>query len=335
MNCFCQCHVIPQLANSDHHGLIVHMKDSHQRTTFNHSTRRKVWQYKHADFDRANDLLMDLDLDNIINPSDMDSSWLSWKQEFLRVMDECIPSSTLPDRKNLPWLTKEIIQLIRKRNFYFKKAQKNNPNALQKFKLLRNKVVTKLRANKQKFLAEINPRHPKDFWKMIKVLNPSSSFPTLATDNSTATDNVEKANLLNSTFISHFNNKQPPLTSADLPLTDPNGSVDNILCSEDQVYELLTSIDTTTANGHDDISAIMLKKTALSITPAVTKLFNVSLTSGELPSEWKTARVTPIPKSGDSSNPSNYRPISLLSILSKLLEKHIVKLLILSLTDCY
>ena len=71
----------------------------------------------------------------------------------------------------------------------------------------------------------------------------------------------------------------------------------------------------------------MLKKTALSITPAVTKLFNVSLTSGGLLSEWKTARVTPIPKSGDSSNPSNYRPISLLSILSKLLEKHIVNLL--------
>jgi len=56
-------------------------------------TFRKVWQYKLADFDRANDLLMDLDLDNIIDPSDMESSWLSWIQEFLRVMDECIPSS--------------------------------------------------------------------------------------------------------------------------------------------------------------------------------------------------------------------------------------------------
>jgi len=66
----------------------------------------------------------------------------------------------------------------------------------------------------------------------------------------------------NPTFISHFNYKQPPLTSADLPLTDPSVSVDNILCSEDQVYELLTSIDTTTAkfNGHDNISAIMLMK---------------------------------------------------------------------------
>jgi len=45
-------------------------------------TFRKVWQYKHADFDRANDLLMDLDLENIIDPSDMESSWLSWKRIF-------------------------------------------------------------------------------------------------------------------------------------------------------------------------------------------------------------------------------------------------------------
>ena len=66
----------------------------------------------------------------------------------------------------------------------------------------------------------------------------------------------------------------------------------------------------------------MLKETALSITPAVTQLFK------ELPKEWKTARVTPTPKSRDHSTPENYRPISLLSVLSKLLEKHIRNLLI-------
>ena len=164
---------------------------------------------------------------------------------------------------------------------------------------------------------------------MIKVLNPSSSFPTLATDNSIATDNVEKASLLNSTFISHFNNKQPPLTSADLPLTEPSNSVDNILCCKDQVYKLLTSINTTIANGHDNISAIMLKKTALSITPTVTKLFNLLMYPLLLENYQASGKlhVFPIPKSGDNSNPSNYRPISLLSILSKLLEKHIVNLL--------
>ena len=97
--------------------------------------------------------------------------------------------------------------------------------------------------------------------------------------------------------------------------------------SPHEVYELLSNLDITKANGPDDISARMLKETALSITPIVTHLFNISITLGELPDEWKMARVSPIPKSGDRSDPGNYRPISLLSLLSKLLEKHIQHLL--------
>ena len=85
----------------------------------------------------------------------------------------------------------------------------------------------------------------------------------------------------------------------------------------------------------DDISTRMLKETALSITPAVTQLFNISIRLGELPEEWKIARVTPIPKSHDHSVPGNYRPISLLSVLSKLLEMHIRNLLIDHLMNHY
>jgi len=88
----------------------------------------------------------------------------------------------------------------------------------------------------------------------------------------------------------------------------------------------MTTLDTTKANGHDDISAKMLKETALSITPVVTELFNLSIRLGELPDEWKIAHVSPIPKPGSHSDPRNYQPI-FLSILSKLLEKHICKLL--------
>ena len=79
----------------------------------------------------------------------------------------------------------------------------------------------------------------------------------------------------------------------------------------------------------------MLKETALSITPAVTQLFNISVRLGEIPEEWKTARVTPIPKSRDHSTPENYCPISLLSVLSKLLEMHIRNLLIVHLEEYY
>ena len=100
------------------------------------------------------------------------------------------------------------------------------------------------------------------------------------------------------------------------------------MCTEDVFYELLCSLDPSNANGHNDISARMLKETVLRVTPAVTQQFNISIRLGELPEEWKTARVTPIPKSRDHSTPENYHPIMLLSVLSKLLEMHIRNLLI-------
>ena len=67
----------------------------------------------------------------------------------------------------------------------------------------------------------------------------------------------------------------------------------------------------------------MLRATATSITPAVTQLFNISLKENYQQTGKLHLLATPIPKSGDKSDPNNYRPISLLSILSKLHEKHI------------
>ena len=69
-------------------------------------------------------------------------------------------------------------------------------------------------------------------------------------------------------------------------------------------------------------------KTTLSITPVAIELFNVSLKLGEIPDEWKIARVAPIPKPQNKPDPKNYRPITLLSVLSKLFEKHVKNLLI-------
>ena len=72
----------------------------------------------------------------------------------------------------------------------------------------------------------------------------------------------------------------------------------------------------------------MLKGTAEAITPTLTQLFNLSLKTGTVPKAWKASSVVPIPKSNKPSNiPNDYRPISLLPIVSKLLEKHVYKLL--------
>ena len=103
---------------------------------------------------------------------------------------------------------------------------------------------------------------------------------------------------------------------------DPAGCPEELLCTEEEVLDLLLALDTTKSNGPDGISAKMLRGVACSLAPVLVKLFNLSITSCSLPSSWKTSQVVPIPKgSSASSSPSNFRPISLLSITSKLLEK--------------
>ena len=67
----------------------------------------------------------------------------------------------------------------------------------------------------------------------------------------------------------------------------------------------------------------MLKYTATSIAPSLTKLFNISITLGRFPTCWKTSSVVPVPKSSKHNEVANYRPISLLPVVSKLLERHI------------
>ena len=81
------------------------------------------------------------------------------------------------------------------------------------------------------------------------------------------------------------------------------------------------------SSGPDGISARMLKSVAQSIAPSVARLVNQSIQSGCFPVFWKSSNIIPIPKLGDSSNPKNYRPISLLPILSKFLERHVQHLL--------
>ena len=68
----------------------------------------------------------------------------------------------------------------------------------------------------------------------------------------------------------------------------------------------------------------MLKATALSIAPPITKLFNLSIKLGCVPQTWKMSNAVQIPKVCDHTSPTNYRPMSLLSVLSNVLERHII-----------
>ncbi len=91
--------------------------------------------------------------------------------------------------------------------------------------------------------------------------------------------------------------------------------------SEKFILKQLRDLKVKKATGLDGIPARFLKDSTAVITPTVTFLVNLSLSTGSVPDEWKKARVVPLYKSGGHENMDNYRPISILPVLSKILEK--------------
>ena len=91
--------------------------------------------------------------------------------------------------------------------------------------------------------------------------------------------------------------------------------------SEHDVASCLRNLDASKASDPDGIPARLLKEYSSQTAPKLCCLFNLSQNSGRIPSEWKSADVTPIHNRESKESAENYRPISLLPIISKALER--------------
>ncbi len=87
-----------------------------------------------------------------------------------------------------------------------------------------------------------------------------------------------------------------------------------------EVFHVLSGLNPRKAYGPDGVPTIVLKSCASVLTPCLVKLFRLCLSTSTFPSCWKCAYVQPVPKKGDRSNPSKYRPIALFSYLSRTFE---------------
>ena len=210
-----------------------------------------------------------------------------------------------------PWIDKELLALL-------KKKKSKSPEAIAKFKQLRREskiLIAKKKiehANKMKNSVFENPTR---FWSYVKSSTRSSQSPNFRRNGqSYTTDSREKANLLNTFFHSVFNPSdiEPP---ASFPT--PSKTLDNQLSEieliEEEVAAVLRNLDPNKASGPDGIPCRLLKEVAQEIAP--------SLSLGVVPSEWKFANISPVFKKEDPSIESNYRPISLFCVLSKVLER--------------
>ena len=191
----------------------------------------------------------------------------------------------------------------------------------------------KIRSAVNKHLAERNNAHISNILKAsLETTTPNPSGDTskrlgeitfgvapLINEGELHSDPGMKADVLSQQFESVFVHDSDQNGTPILPGT-PFPNISNLFISEGGILKLLKGLDIYKASGPDQIPNKVLRELAIHSAPVLTSLFNQSLSSEILPSDWKTANVTPVFKKGNRSLASNYRPISLVCVACKLLE---------------
>ena len=166
------------------------------------------------------------------------------------------------------------------------------------------------------YIQSTNP----NIFRYIKNLTKSHSLPTsLHMDLIVFEEDFDKANAFNEYFHSVFTQSSFILPDInDLPSV--SDSLLDITFTLEEVYQALISLQPNKASGPDSIGPRILKNCAAPLTTPVHHFFVLSLNSHSIPGDWKQHTIIPVYKSGDKSTLKNYRPISLLCSISKLLE---------------
>ena len=118
------------------------------------------------------------------------------------------------------------------------------------------------------------------------------------------------------------------------PISDPLSKLKQIMGTRqstfslkpvhpDQVLDIISGLSNSNAFGLDQIDTSTIKLVKYEILPAVTHILNLSISTGKFPTAWKKSKVIPLHKKGDLLDPKNYRPVAIVPILSKVLEKAI------------
>jgi len=161
--------LVPPLGNSDHSGISVTLKWSRNPCQVK-ASKRTIWRYAHADFDKASRLIEDTDWSFLKDVSCIDTVWDDWEQKFMSIMEECIPKATITQRRNLPRMNSHIRAKIRKRNNTYRKARTTgHPSLWSKYRPIRNGVVQLLRQSKKHHLQRVSTLGGNQFWKTINT----------------------------------------------------------------------------------------------------------------------------------------------------------------------
>ena len=253
--------------------------------------------------------------------------WNDFENTLKSLMNKFIPTKASSPPKHKPWITREVKTLLHRRDRLYKKWKKTEHEKDHcKYKKERNRCQNLIRKSHMEYTEDIFNKDTASskFWAYIKQKRKDScSVAPLRDKGVLISDSLGKANILNRQYCSVFNKdnrgNEPTKDGSRVP-TMPRIIVDN-----NGVMKILKSLNPNKAAGPDKISPRLLKELADVLCNPLTEIFQATLDSGTVPTQWRNALVTPIYKKGDKHNAANYRPVSLTAVCCKICEHIIAK----------
>ena len=265
--------------------------------------------------------------------------------EILRAKNKHMPCKLVKfnkyKHKKSAWITLGLLKSIRYRDKLYKQLRLSNPNSLHydtlKLNLKTYNMILRksIISAKQMYYESRFNRIGNDIRRTWKTINEiltknqtKNKFPTVFNDNgSMITDKVNIANKFN-VFFTNIGEKIAKGINYDGNKTyghylnkDIHSSFTFMNIDEDAINKIIYNLPPKSSSGCYGISTKLLKVIAPVIIKPLTLLINQVLNTGTFPDKLKIAKVIPIFKKGDPSLFENYRPISLLPAISKVVEK--------------
>jgi len=272
----------------------------------------------------------------IYNVTDPDEGFNIFQEKVTQNAEHCFyHKQRAPNKIKCNWYDKELYVLSRKKDKLYKQfIKKKSPSAKEKYQKIRNFYFHSIYNKKKLYIQTALKKHTKDIKKTWQVLNKLmgrnlyklQSSSTLHFKDNLLTDNADIANAFNE----HFSNVADQLINTLPPI---NHHFTNYLkashpstiyifpTNPTEIKRLIDNTNPKLSAGFDQIAPILLKYLPDDALHALSYIFNLSLNQGKFISTFKNTKIIPIFKKGDPKNIANYRPISLLSAFSKILEK--------------
>ncbi len=190
-------------------------------------------------------------------------------------------------------------------------------------------IIRVAKRNQEIRIAELTKVNPRKFFSYVNDRKPIKSKigPLKDPQGVLHIDDRRLATIFNEYFVSVFTVED--ISIIPEPSIRFEGVEENFLktiyCTREDVEMGLNRLKRFKSPGPDKMVPFVLKRVKNSIIENLVKIFNYSIESRNVPTDWKSANVVPVYKKGDKTNAGNYRPISLTSVIGKLLESILTK----------